>query len=593
MAGSRLNVLLQQLRGFVRPPDGGLTDAQLLARWLASRDEAAFELLVWRHGPTVLGVCQRLLRVSQDVEDAFQATFLVFLRKAQTIGKGNAVAGWLYQVAYRVALNARQRSSRQALLDGQEVLIPAPPTTDLAEWHDVRPVLDDEVSRLPQRYRSVFVLCCLEGKTNEEAARELGVPIGTVLSRLARARARLRSHLTRRGVTLSAGFLAATGWSAQASASVPACLVVSTMKAALLGTAEQAATAGVITAQAAALTKGALHAMWISKLQTTATALVLSVALIGGGGWFTYGALAAGPGKGSSQVTRGDDTAKENGNAKADEEERQTGNADKEDLRKRLEDATLRARKLERENKLLTRELNDRRDTATALQISNDALKRRLEQLEQRLKELEAHLAGARPGGIGVGSKRTPPSRSREEARRDTSSAGRPDVDPRSGARGMGGSGSAPPRAATPAVEQDARDAVELIQAQVHVKKAELQGAMVDAQSAQRNVARVNALAKSRAISNEEVQAAEDKLAEKKVAVRVKEAEVHEQEVRLRQATRRLEQLRTGKEMQPPHAPAAESQQIQEIRKMLRELERKLDSLDRTGRPSAPPASRR
>jgi RNA polymerase sigma factor (sigma-70 family) len=567
MAGSRLNVLLQQLRGFVRPPDGGLTDAQLLRRWLASRDEAAFELLVWRHGPTVLGVCQRLLRASQDIEDAFQATFLVFLRKAQTIGKGNAVAAWLYQVAYRVALNARQRSARQTLLDGQDVLIPAPTTTDPTDWHDVRPVLDDEVSRLPQRYRSVFVLCCLEDKTNEEAARELGVPIGTVLSRLSRARARLRSRLTRRGVTLTAGALTVAGWSAQASAAVPACLVVSTMKAALLGTAEHAAAAGVITAQAATFTKGALHAMWISKLQTTVTALVLSVALIGGGGLFTYGALAAGPGKASSRVTRGDETTKEKGDGKADEEERQTGKADKvEDLKKLLEDATLRARKLEREILLLRKELNERRDATTALQISKAS---EIELLKRRLKELEGHSASGRPSSTSAGPNRTTTPRPGEKARSDTSST------------------------ATPATEQDARDAVEILQAQLQVKKAELQGAMVEAQSAQRNVTRVNALAKSSAISHEEVQAAEDKLARQKAAVLVKEAELNEQEVRLRQATRRLEQVRTGKQMHPTPVPAAESQQIQEIRKILKELERRLDGLDRSGKRSAPPASRR
>ncbi|HZU37290.1 MAG TPA: RNA polymerase sigma factor, partial [Gemmataceae bacterium] len=277
MSGPALNTVLQQLRGLVRPPDGGLTDAQLLTRWLANRDEAAFELLVWRHGPTILGVCQRLLRGAQDIEDAFQATFLVFLRKATTIGKHEAVASWLYKVAYRVALQARLRSSRQKLLDGRDVLIPAPATADTVAWSDVRLVVDDEISRLPVRWRTVFVLCCLQGRTNEEAARELGVPTGTVLSRLSRARARLRSRLTRRGVTLTAGLVGA-GWAAEASASVPVSLVNYTMKAVLLGAAQQAAAAGLVTAQVAALTKGALHAMWLTKVQTTA-AVVLSVAL--------------------------------------------------------------------------------------------------------------------------------------------------------------------------------------------------------------------------------------------------------------------------------------------------------------------------
>jgi RNA polymerase sigma factor (sigma-70 family) len=531
MAGSRWNALLQQLRGFVRPPDGGLTDAQLLARWLASRDEAAFELLVWRHGPTVLGVCRRLLRRSQDIEDAFQATFLVLLRKAGTIGKGNAVAGWLYQVAYRVALQARQRTSRQALLDDRDVLIPAPMTADPTDWHDVRPVLDDEVSRLPVRYRTVFVLCCLQGKTNEEAAREIGVPTGTVLSRLARARARLRARLTRRGVTLTAGLLA-TGATGEAPAAVPASLIVSTMKAALLGAAEEAAAAGVITAQAAALTKGALHAMWLSKVQATA-ALVLSVALIGGCGMFTYRALAAGPGDGSSQVASADESAtKENGNDKSDEAEKhRVKDEQPEDQRQRalLEDATLRARKL---------------------QLENDMLKK-------RVKELEDKMASARPS-----KSTTPPPW--EKARSEPSSA------------------------VSPAEKQDARDTVEIMQAQLQVKKAELQGAMVYLQAAQRNITRVNALAKTRAISNEEVQAAEDKLARQKAAVQVKEAELLEQEVRLRQATRRLDQLGAGTQTQRTPAPAAYRQQLQEIRKILKELERKIDSLEKTAGPPVP-----
>jgi RNA polymerase sigma factor (sigma-70 family) len=563
MAGSRLNVLLQQLRGFVRPLDSGLTDAQLLGRWLASRDEAAFELLVWRHGSIVLGVCQRLLRRSQDIEDAFQATFLVFLRKAQTIGKGNAVAGWLYQVAYRVALQARQRTSHQPRLDGLDVLIPVPGTTDATDWHDIRPVLDDEVNRLSERYRTVFVLCCLEGKTNEEAARELGVPIGTVLSRLARARARLRARLTRRGVTLTAGVLA-TGWAAEASASVPACLVVSTMKAALLGTAEEAAAAGVVSAQAAALTKGALHVMWLSKLQTTMAALILSVALIGGGGLFTYGALAAGPGKGSSKVTRGDETATENGNDNADDEERQTGeekqtgNADKaeeQSLRKLLKEARLRASKLELDN--------------VTLQVLVDKLKAENDVFKKRLQDLEDKLAGNRPSPSSADAKGTFTSRPSEKA----------------------GSESRSP--ATPAFEQDAKDEVEILQAQLQVKKAELQGAMVDLRAAERSTKRVQELAKRGPISNEEVQIAEDKLARQKVGVQVKEAELHEQEIRLRQAQRRFEQLRPKKEPQRTPAPAANSQQLQEIRKLLKELERKLDSLERAGRPSSAPAPRR
>jgi RNA polymerase sigma factor (sigma-70 family) len=307
------NTLLQQLRGLVRPPDGGLTDVQLLARWLTSRDEAAFELLLRRHGPTVSGVCQRLLRRPQDIEDAFQATFLVFLQKAGTIAKSEAVASWLYKVAYRVALRVQRQSSGQERFDEREMLLPAPATADAIAVRDLHRVLDDEVHRLPRRYRSVFVLRCLQEKSNEETAQELGVPTGTVQSRLARARELLRVRLARRGVTLTASILAA-GMAGEAPAAMPAFLVGSILTAARLGAAEQAAATGVVTAEAAALAKGALHAMWMSKVQMTAT-FVLTVALIGGSGFTTYRTLATVPADGPSLLDKADESA-QRGNAK-------------------------------------------------------------------------------------------------------------------------------------------------------------------------------------------------------------------------------------------------------------------------------------
>src|SRR5262249_1365227 len=160
----------------------------LLQRWLARRDEAAFELLLWRHGPMVLALCRRLLRHAQDAEDAFQATFLTLVRKAGSIANREALAAWLYKVAYRVALRARAAAATRAALPITSMDLPAAePAQDLL-WRDLRPVLDEEVSRLPARFRGPFVLCYLEGKTNEQAARELGCPLGTVLSRLSRGR---------------------------------------------------------------------------------------------------------------------------------------------------------------------------------------------------------------------------------------------------------------------------------------------------------------------------------------------------------------------------------------------------------------------
>jgi RNA polymerase sigma factor (sigma-70 family) len=251
------------------PRAGQLSDAELLERFVSQQDGAAFELLLCRHGSKVLGVCRRVLRHEQDAEDAFQATFLTLARKAGSVGQREAVGPWLYRVAYRVALRARTRAERWPVRQARPEDVPAAePTPDLI-WADLRPVLDEEVNRLPGKYRAAFVLCYLDGKTNAEAARELGCPTGTVLSRLAWARERLRTRLTRRGLGPCAG-LTAAALAGPASAAVPAALARSALRAALLGT-PCAAAAGVVSAQVDGLTKGALRAMLGSKAVTLTT----------------------------------------------------------------------------------------------------------------------------------------------------------------------------------------------------------------------------------------------------------------------------------------------------------------------------------
>jgi RNA polymerase sigma factor (sigma-70 family) len=174
----------------------------LLARFVKERDEAAFELLLWRHGGMVLNLCLRLIGDRQLAEDAFQLTFLTLSRRASTIGRGEAVGGWLYRVAYRTALRARPRAGHEQPLPDAPLPGSEPDPADAAAWRELRPLLDDEVNRLPEKYRIAFILCYLQGKTNEEAARELGCPKGTVDSRLARARERLRDRLARRGLAM-------------------------------------------------------------------------------------------------------------------------------------------------------------------------------------------------------------------------------------------------------------------------------------------------------------------------------------------------------------------------------------------------------
>src|SRR5262245_48577912 len=207
--GERAAVTRYLRRMVSRPQGGELTDTQLLEQFVSRRDPAAFEVLVWRHGPKVLGVCRHVLRHEQDAEDAFQATFLVLVRKAGSIGRRQSVGGWLARVAYRVALRAKVLADRRAAQAIPAADVPAPARPPEVIWCDLRPVLDDELNRLPEKYRAPFILCYLDGKTNEEAARELGCPRGTVASRLAWARERLRARLTRRGLALSAGGLAA------------------------------------------------------------------------------------------------------------------------------------------------------------------------------------------------------------------------------------------------------------------------------------------------------------------------------------------------------------------------------------------------
>jgi RNA polymerase sigma factor (sigma-70 family) len=284
MADKPLPTLLRYLRRLARPAGGGLSDGQLLERFVRDRDEAAFELLVWRHGPMVLNVCRRLLPAA-DAEDAFQATFLVFVRKAHAVRQREGLAGWLYRVAYRVALRARGGAAKRARYEKPGVDLDTVPGPAEAGWSDLRPVLDEEISRLPERYRVPVVLCYLEGRTNQEAAAHLGCAEGTVASRLARARERLRARLTRRGLLLGAGALgvALTG---EVSAGVPPALVETTLRAA----------AGLASPRAAALAEGVMRTMLLTKVRIAVVVLLLAGAAgIGGGGLVYYGQAAEEP----------------------------------------------------------------------------------------------------------------------------------------------------------------------------------------------------------------------------------------------------------------------------------------------------------
>jgi RNA polymerase sigma factor (sigma-70 family) len=279
VATSVLNGVIRQLRAAVHVSEGAvLTDGELLDGYIARRDESAFEELLRRHGPMVLGVCRRILHNQADAEDAFQATFLVLVRKASTIRPRSMVSNWLYGMAHNTALKANaMRHKRREKEHSAGIQRRAGGTCE--NWPEVQAAVDGQLSGLPEKYRVPIVMCELEGKTIKEAARHLAWPEGTVATRLRRGRVMLAERLSKQGVGLPAGAIAAVLAQSAASASMSAPLVRSTMQAASLYAAGQAAP-GVVSATVAALTDGVLKSMLLSKIKL-ATAVVLLV-LAGG-----------------------------------------------------------------------------------------------------------------------------------------------------------------------------------------------------------------------------------------------------------------------------------------------------------------------
>jgi RNA polymerase sigma factor (sigma-70 family) len=270
--------VIQHLRRILPQGDGGLTDGQLLGRFLESRDEAAFAALVTRHGRLVWGVCRRLLN-PHDAEDAFQATFLVLCRKASSIRHREMLASWLYGVAHQTALQARRTAARRRAREKQVVNMPEPAQVERERWNDLQPLLDQELSRLPDTYQVVLLLCDLEGKTRKEVAHQLGLPEGTVGSRLARARTILAKRLARHGLAVSGGALATVLAQNGAAAAVPAPVASAAIQAASLFAAGQAAAPCVLSVQAVALADGVVKTMLLTRLKL-ATAVLAALAVL-------------------------------------------------------------------------------------------------------------------------------------------------------------------------------------------------------------------------------------------------------------------------------------------------------------------------
>jgi RNA polymerase sigma factor (sigma-70 family) len=591
MADERLGTLIRHLRRAVAPPPAvGPRDAQLLERFLKDRDEAAFELLLWRHGPMVLGTCRRVLGQAADVEDAFQATFLVLLRKARSVSRGEALGAWLYRVAYRVALRARAAARRRARREKPGLDAAALPAPAAPAWDDLRPVLDEEVGRLPARERSAFVLCYLEGRTHAEAGRELGCPAGTVSWRVARARERLRGRLARHGVALSAAALAGVVSANATAAPVPAALVSTALRAALLGGGARAAAAGALSAQAAALTEGVLQAMLLTKVKGVAAA-VLALAVVGaGGGAITYRA-AAGPAKngGTARLAAraAEDQAaqqilalkRENAELKERLAEMQRQRERDVDKAKRaqsklwseyervLAEVEVQKKELGRARELFKKAPPDVKPDRKE-KVDRAAEDNRLQELAKRYREEAVALqrqAQAQQASLqdALAKQQSVAQQARVEAQalRDQLVRAHKLAEDQAAraAKADGDRGVA---------VQKARDEVELLKAQMEIKRAELAAAQAGAEGVATQAKRFEALRGSGTVTEAVYLKAQVEARAALAQIRVKEAEVHAAEVALKQALRRQSEA----EGVPVAAGTPGDQR-------LKELEAKLDAL--------------
>jgi RNA polymerase sigma factor (sigma-70 family) len=269
-----------------------LPDGVLLERFARQRDQAAFSALVDRHGPMVFGVGQRVLGESHAAEDVFQATFLVLVRRARSLGKRKPLGGWLYAVAQRIAAKAKKQKSGRRERERRAATMAQTECLDDVNWQELRAVLDEEIARLPEKYRTPLVLCYFQGRSHSQAAQELDCPKTSLTSRLERGRELLRERLVRRGISLSAGVLAAALAEKGAAAPVGAMLVIKTVKAAMAFAAGKAAAGTGITAGALTLAQEALIGMVSVKAKVIVLVLALGVA-VGGAGLAGHGAYSS------------------------------------------------------------------------------------------------------------------------------------------------------------------------------------------------------------------------------------------------------------------------------------------------------------
>jgi RNA polymerase sigma factor (sigma-70 family) len=280
MAQTDHNPLLSQIRQLIGMElCSELSDSQLLERFNASRDETAIGVLVRRYGPLVLGVCRKVLHNADAAEDAFQATFLVLVRKTPALAGYQPLGGWLYRVAYRLALRARANDARRRQCEARAARRRVPIEEQASAPSDLIVALEVELDRLPSRHRTPLSLCYFEGKTNEQAAQILGCPAGSMSARLAQARERLRCGLARRGFIASSVAITAALAAAESKAAVPLPLLANTVRAAVWFAGENAGLIGQASAGAVALARSACNTMLVHKLKIAAAALLFTAVL--------------------------------------------------------------------------------------------------------------------------------------------------------------------------------------------------------------------------------------------------------------------------------------------------------------------------
>ncbi len=289
MAKQPLNAAMQTLRKVATlHAYRSLPDGELLERFIDAHDEAAFTVLIEKHGPMVLGVCRRALTSLHDAEDACQATFLVLSRKAATVSKKASLGSWLHGVAGRVSANLKREQGRRRSRERMRDSAPSKDPANEVLWSEVQAVLDEELQLLPDRYRAPLVLCYLECLTRDEAATQLGVSPGSLHGLLERGRDLLRKRLVKRGLALSA-VLSAVALGGSLARALSPTFVLSSSRAAALLAAGKPLPEGAVAAQVLTLTQEVVKNMFITKLKLGAAAFVCVVATLVGGGFTTQG----------------------------------------------------------------------------------------------------------------------------------------------------------------------------------------------------------------------------------------------------------------------------------------------------------------